>query len=221
MLSDPERGLPVSRQTRLPRGSHRGARQVLAVLALVGAALVGPSAAHARAPGVRIEEVMAGANGDSRLQFIELRVRFARRNRWGPVRRDRDFPASRAMLTFHDATGAQTGAFEFPGRSRPQRGRWFRRSRSVPVATEAFQQLTGLPADYVIPPEIVPVDGMVCFRDNSAPDPRSAVSHYTSTAFWFSEAALIMERVRIILSEDEIDDLVAFLEAISVDPGAD
>ena len=59
------------------------------------------------------------------------------------------------------------------------------------------------------------------FHDNAAPDLRSAVSHYISTAFRFSEAALIMERARIILSEDEIDDLVAFLEAISVDPSAD
>ena len=99
---------------------------------------------------MRIEVVMAGANGDSRLQFIELR-----------------------------------------------------------------------PAEYVIPPEIVPLDGVVCFHDNAAPDLRSAVSHYISTAFRFSEAALIMERDRIFLSEDEIDDLVAFLEAISVDPSAD
>ncbi len=30
-----------------------------------------------------------------------------------------------------------------------------------------------------------------------------------------------MERNKIVLSDDEIDDLVVFLEAISVDPSAD
>jgi cytochrome c peroxidase len=58
------------------------------------------------------------------------------------------------------------------------------------------------------------------FHDNSAPDLRSAVSHYGSAAFAFSEAGVQMEGFRIALTESEIDDLVAFLEAISVDPSA-
>ena len=40
------------------------------------------------------------------------------------------------------------------------------------------------------------------------------------SAFTSSEAGLQMEQFPIVLTEPEIDDLVAFLEAISVDPSA-
>lgn len=56
------------------------------------------------------------------------------------------------------------------------------------------------------------------FHDNSVPDLRSAVAHYTSLSFRFSEAGLLMERFRIEMTGDEVDDVVAFLEALSVDP---
>ena len=58
------------------------------------------------------------------------------------------------------------------------------------------------------------------FHDNSATDLRSAVDHYALDFFLSTEAGNIMEQngLRTDLSEDEIDDIVLFLEAISVDP---
>lgn len=50
------------------------------------------------------------------------------------------------------------------------------------------------------------------------PDLRSAVAHYTSLSFRFSSAGVLMERFRIEMTGDEVDVVVAFLEALSVDP---
>lgn len=58
------------------------------------------------------------------------------------------------------------------------------------------------------------------FHDNSAADLRSAVDHYALDFFPSTEAGNIMEQngLRTNMSADEIDDIVSFLEAISVDP---
>jgi cytochrome c peroxidase len=145
-------------------GSARAtaARFLLAACVVLAIGGPRPAAAMAQAHRVRLTEVMAGANGDSRLQFIEFDV--VGRTRWGPQPLDPHFPEPRLILTFHDATGTQTAEFRLPGE--PTRGPRHRGRRSVLMATKAFVERTGLKPDFLIPPLIHPVDGMVCLRDN-------------------------------------------------------
>jgi len=108
-------------------------------------------------PGVAINEVMAGLNGDSTIQFVELSVGSTAFSReWGP-------PAGgtngRAMLVFFDAAGRQSGRFVFPSNA-PASG------TNVLVATRAFVQRTGLAPDFIMPPELIAVAGKVAFRPN-------------------------------------------------------
>lgn len=138
---------------------------VFALLAFF--ALAGPAEARSSRQLVRIDEVFAGGNGDSRVQFIELRVRRIRGARWGPQKTDPDFPEPRMLLTFHDATGLPTGIFGFPA-DPPQIPRYGGANRSILLATIAFEDQTGLGADYLMPPDLQSVDGMVCFRNNPA-----------------------------------------------------
>lgn len=84
----------LGRRLRLPR------------LVLVALLLLAPIASGANNHLVRIEQVLAGANGDSRVQFVEIKLGSPDQNTWGPQPGE---SASRAMLTFHDATGAQVG----------------------------------------------------------------------------------------------------------------
>jgi cytochrome c peroxidase len=144
----------------------RGVR-VPAVLPAIAVALLG-AVAPARADNhqVRFEQVLAGANGDSRVQYIELKFQTSGQNQWGPQPFDFDFPESRSILTFHDATGLQTAEYAFPhdapeGPADPDGG-----GHSVLVATERFEDATGLAADFAMPPLLVPGDGMVCLRGN-------------------------------------------------------
>ena len=58
---------------------------------------------------VRMEEVMAGANGDSKIQFVEMDVPFGQ-NDWGAQGSE---PVGRVMLAFFDAADNQTGRFVF------------------------------------------------------------------------------------------------------------
>src|SRR5712692_9979843 len=57
-----------------------------------------------------IAEIMAGANGNSKIQFIVVRQEGSG-NLWGPQFGETQ---SRAMLVFFDATGRETGNFKFP-----------------------------------------------------------------------------------------------------------
>jgi cysteine-rich repeat protein len=80
--------------------------------------------------------------------------------------RRRVFPEPRALLTFHDASGAQVAEFGFPsnpvlGPADPDNG-----GHSVLIATQAFADLTGLAPDFLMPPDLPTQDGMVCFTDN-------------------------------------------------------
>src|SRR5262245_30576251 len=56
-----------------------------------------------------IAEAMAGANGNSQIQFIVIRHEGSG-NLWGPQFGEAQ---SRAMLVFFDATGRETGIFKF------------------------------------------------------------------------------------------------------------
>jgi uncharacterized repeat protein (TIGR01451 family) len=111
------------------------------------------------APGalqVRINEVMAGLNGDSTVQFVELEVNGDADKAWGPQNGE---TAGRAMLAFFDETGNQSGRFVFPSNA-PGGGNF------VLVATRAFAEQTGLRPDFIMPPEVVAIAGKVAFMAN-------------------------------------------------------
>src|SRR5262249_32246111 len=103
---------------------------------------------------VRFNEVMAGLNGDSTVQFVELCVQTEADKQWGPQGKEQ---TGRAMLTFHDVTGRQTGRFVFP--SDPGPG-----ASTVLIGTAAFAKVSGLLPDFVIPNLVVPIAGQVHFK---------------------------------------------------------
>ena len=110
---------------------------------------------------VRINEIMAGVNGDSRAQFVEIVTDDPAEKAWGPD----DGTVGRVMLAFFDREGEPSGRFVFP-RSAPTGG------NTVLVATGAFAELTGITPDFVMPELVMPIAGKVCFRGNpAAPDP--------------------------------------------------
>jgi len=82
---------------------------------------------------VSINEIMAGLNGDSNVQFVEMSAPDGQ-HLWGPQGSE---SVGRAMLVFF-------------------------------VATQAFADLPGAPTpDFIMPREIIPITGKVCFQGNS------------------------------------------------------
>ena len=61
--------------------------------------------------GVRLDEIMAGLNGDSAFQFVELQVQDAAQRTWGPQGAE---AAGRCQLVFTNGVGQQTGRYVFP-----------------------------------------------------------------------------------------------------------
>src|SRR5437867_8400352 len=59
---------------------------------------------------IHMKEVMAGANGNSKIQFIVIEQEASGQNQWGPT----NGTQSAAMLVFFDAAGRETGKFKFP-----------------------------------------------------------------------------------------------------------
>jgi hypothetical protein len=103
-----------------------------------------------------IQEIMAGVNGNSRIQFIVIKQEGGG-NLWGPQTGETQ---SRVMLQFFDAAGRETGKFKFPhdvpADANPQL-----------IATQDFANLTGAPTpDFIMPPLLSPIGGMVCFTNN-------------------------------------------------------
>jgi hypothetical protein len=112
-----------------------------------------------RTPGavaVRFNATMAGLNGDSSIQFVELEADGDANKLWGPQGGEIE---GRAMLVFFDATGAQSGRFVFP--SNAPSG-----ANTVLVATREFAHASGIRPDFIMPPEIVAIGGKVVFRSN-------------------------------------------------------
>jgi hypothetical protein len=108
--------------------------------------------------GTVITELLAGANGDSSIQFIEMEAPCGE-NSWGP---ENFGGASNAMLVFFDAQGNETYRYKFP--NNPPCG-----NGNALIATQAFASLPGAPApEFIIPPVISPVSGKVCFKGNTA-----------------------------------------------------
>jgi uncharacterized repeat protein (TIGR01451 family) len=106
--------------------------------------------------GVRFNEVMAGLNGDSTVQFVELEASTISNKSWGPQGAE---TAGRAMLVFFDPAGRQIGRFVFPSNAPAGQS-------TVLIATRAFVEATGLRPDFIMPPEVMPVAGKVAFRNN-------------------------------------------------------
>ncbi|HXI30161.1 MAG TPA: IPT/TIG domain-containing protein, partial [Vicinamibacterales bacterium] len=100
---------------------------------------------------------MAGANGNSRIQFVVIRQEGAG-NLWGPQFGE---PQARMALLFFNAQGAEVGTFKFPHDAPgPQ-------PATVLIATQEFADLPGAPApDFIMPPLLNPVSGKVCFTNN-------------------------------------------------------
>jgi cytochrome c peroxidase len=103
-----------------------------------------------------IQEIMAGVNGNSKIQFIVIKQEGGG-NLWGPQPGETQ---SRVMLVFFDAAGREIGKFKFP--------------HSVPldtnpqlIATQDFANLPGAPTpDFIMPPLLSPIGGKVCFTNN-------------------------------------------------------
>ena len=118
--------------------------------------LLSSSRAFATNDENHIQEIMAGVNGNSKIQFIVIKQEGGG-NLWGPQGAETQ---SRVMLVFFDAAGREIGKFKFP--------------HSVPldanpqlIATQDFANLAGAPApDFIMPPLLNPIGGKVCFTNN-------------------------------------------------------
>src|SRR5947209_18714741 len=76
----------------------------------LGVLLLSSSRAVATNEENHIQEIMAGVNGNSKIQFIVIEQEGGG-NLWGPQTGETQ---SRMMLVFFDATGRETGKFRFP-----------------------------------------------------------------------------------------------------------
>ena len=125
-------------------------------LAIGVALLLSSNRAFATNDENHIQEIMAGVNGNSRIQFIVIKQEGGG-NLWGPQAGETQ---SRVMLVFFDATGREIGKFKFPHNvpadTNPQL-----------IATQDFANLPGAPApDFIMPPLLNPIGGKVCFTNN-------------------------------------------------------
>ena len=137
-------------------------RPLTTIAAIVVLVLAVERRAGATNLDVHIAEFMAGANGDSRIQFIVLAQEASGQNLWGPQPGETQ---SRAMLVFFDVAGRETGKFKFTSNP-PTTGAT---GGNVLVATQQFASLAGAPPpDVIIPPLLTPISGKVCFKHNPA-----------------------------------------------------
>jgi len=118
--------------------------------------LLSSSRAFATNEENHIQEIMAGVNGNSKIQFIVIKQEGGG-NLWGPQAGETQ---SRVMLQFFDAAGREIGKFKFPhdvpADTNPQL-----------IATQDFANLSGAPApDFIMPPLLSPIGGKVCFTNN-------------------------------------------------------
>ncbi|HET9838197.1 MAG TPA: IPT/TIG domain-containing protein [Candidatus Angelobacter sp.] len=118
--------------------------------------LLCPNRAFATNDENHIQEIMAGVNGNSKIQFIVIKQEGGG-NLWGPQAGETQ---SRVMLVFFDAAGREIGKFKFPHNvpadANPQL-----------IATQDFANLPGAPTpDFIMPPLLNPIGGMVCFTNN-------------------------------------------------------
>src|SRR5258708_9133853 len=130
--------------------------QFIYIMAIGVVLMLSSSRAFATNDENHIQEIMAGVNGNSKIQFIVIRQEGGGKS-WGPQPGETQ---SRLMLVFFDATGRETGKFKFP--------------HNVPfdanaqlIATQDFANLPGAPTpDFIMPPLLSPISGKVCFTNN-------------------------------------------------------
>ena len=126
---------------------------VASALVVQLAVLVTPPGVDATNHQVHIDEVMAGANGDANVQFVEMRMADSSQN----VLVRNGLPC--AKLVFFDANDNQVGEFFFD--SIPPGG--FR--VSFLIGPQAFANLSTTPApDFIMSPNVVADSGKVCYR---------------------------------------------------------
>lgn len=129
-----------------------------------------PSLVQATNHIVQLNEVGAGVNGDSSVQYVEMKFPFSQ-NLWGPQGGETE---SRAMLRFFDARGVQVGTFFFPSNP-PDTGPLENGLFSALIATQEFADLTGIQPDFILPDNLIhPQSGKVCFTHNPA-NPTSSI----------------------------------------------
>jgi cytochrome c peroxidase len=129
-----------------------------AIVTIWAVLVLGTGRVAADGQDVRIREVLAGANGASRAQFLVIEQAQSGQNLWGPQAGETQ---SRAMLVFYDGSGRETGIYKFP--ANPPTGGTLR----TLVASAEFAAVLGAPApDIVIPPLIQAISGKVCFTSN-------------------------------------------------------
>src|SRR6266851_3831036 len=130
--------------------------QFIYIMAIGVVLMLSSSRAFATNDENHIQEIMAGVNGNSKIQFIVIRQEGGG-NLWGPQTGETQ---SRVMLVFFDAAGREIGKFKFP--------------HNVPfdanaqlIATQDFANLPGAPTpDFIMPPLLSPIGGKVCFTNN-------------------------------------------------------
>lgn len=135
------------------RGADGGCEAALSFFAFLALAFALP--AYATNHEVEIGEIMAGANGQGDIQFIEMRPQANGQNLWGPQFGETE---GRAMLVFFDGSGAETGRFKFPVNA-PD-------SFSVLIATQGFIDAGFGTPDFIVPPSLSANSGKVCFKGN-------------------------------------------------------
>ena len=124
---------------------------------------------------VRINEVMAGMNGNSKVQYIVLETSDDSQKAWGPQTEDPAGSPGRAMLVFYTALGTESGRFVFP--NDPADG-----ADTVLIATAEFAALLGAPTpDFIMPADIIPIAGKVAFQNN--PDNINSTSVNVALAY--------------------------------------
>ena len=126
--------------------------------------------AWAEVSTVRINEVFAGYNGDSNIQFVELLVPDGA-GIWGKGENE---TTGRMLLSFENKTGEASGRYVFLDNP-PATG------KTVLIATQAFSELSGAPVpDFIMPKNVMPLSGRVCWKNNIDNTNSIATTHCVS-----------------------------------------
>ena len=129
-------------------GRILGLTALAAVLATVGA-LAQAQTSDAAFHCMRIHAVMAGATGDSSIQYVELRM-----NAVGQAF------VSGQVLRFYDNAGVQTGSFTLT--SNVGNGSL---GASILIGTSGLQAAAGVVPDFVMPANVIAPSGKVTFAE--------------------------------------------------------
>jgi len=115
---------------------------------------------------VRFNEVMAGINGDSSMQYIELAAENSSEKSWGPLVGSN---VGRTMLVFYNQNGSETGRYVLPhnplGSTENAKSTGVE-SNTVLFSTQAFATANRITPDYIIPALISANSGKICFVNN-------------------------------------------------------